>query len=117
MVKARDAVTWFDSPESWRAWLAANHAREREVWAGIAKVHVDGGLKYQAAVDEGLCFGWIDGLTHSVDADGYAIRFTPRKPKSSWTEKNVGIAQRMIEEGRMHPSGLAVFEARKRDQA
>jgi len=113
MVKARDEVTWFDSAEAWRAWLDAHHASERELWVGIAKVHVPDGLRYQEAVDEALCYGWIDGLTHGVDAEGYAIRFTPRRPRSSWTATNVALVERFLEEGRMRPAGIAAYEARK----
>lgn len=113
MVKQRDEAIWFDSPVGWRSWLEEHHATERECWVGISKKHVEGGVGYLESVLEALCFGWIDGLTHGVDEDGYAIRFTPRKPKGNWTDLNVERVRQLIAEGRMHPAGLAVFEARR----
>ena len=62
MVKARDEATWFPTAAAWRAWLEANHDSATELWVGISKKHVEGGLSYTEAVDEALCFGWIDGI-------------------------------------------------------
>jgi uncharacterized protein YdeI (YjbR/CyaY-like superfamily) len=114
MVKTRDEVTWFASPAEWRAWLEEHHDTERELWVGIAKVHIEDGVHYLESVEEALCFGWIDGLTHGVDADGYAIRYTPRKPKGNWTETNVQRVEALIAAGRMHESGLRAFANRPR---
>jgi uncharacterized protein YdeI (YjbR/CyaY-like superfamily) len=69
-------------------------------------------MVYAEAVDEALCFGWIDGLVKSIDADSYMQRFTPRKPRSIWSKINVGHIARLTAAGRMTPAGLAAFEAR-----
>ena len=70
------------------------------------------GVTYAQALDEALCFGWIDGVRRSVDADSFSIRFTPRKPRSIWSRINVGHVDRLQKEGRMMPAGVAAFEAR-----
>jgi uncharacterized protein YdeI (YjbR/CyaY-like superfamily) len=112
LAKARDEVTWFDSPESWRAWLEENHATATEIWLGISKKHVEGGVSYVDAVEEGLCFGWIDGVTHTVDSDGYAQRFTPRTRTSNWSAVNLKRMEELIAEGRVHPAGRRAWEER-----
>jgi uncharacterized protein YdeI (YjbR/CyaY-like superfamily) len=94
--------------DGWRTWLQANHAIEKEAWLLINKKHVTGpGVTYDEALDEALCFGWIDGLMRSVDADTFMLRFSPRKARSIWSESNKGRVQRLIEEGRMAAAGLA----------
>jgi uncharacterized protein YdeI (YjbR/CyaY-like superfamily) len=96
--------------DGWRSWLQANHAGEKEAWLLINKKHVAGpGVTYEEALDEALCFGWIDGLMHGVDADGYALRFSPRKPRSIWSESNKRRVQRLIELGRMTEAGMAAI--------
>ena len=112
MVKARDEVIWFETPDEWRAWLEANHATEREVWIGLRKKHVPVGITWPEAVDEALCFGWIDGLANAVDADGYAQRFTPRKRTSNWSAVNLKRIEELIAEGRVHPAGLRAWKER-----
>jgi len=117
MAKPRDDVTWFDSPAAWRDWLAANHATETELWVGLRKTHVPVGITWPEAVDEALCFGWIDGLTHTVDADGYTCRITPRKPRSIWSAVNLKRIEELIAEGRVHESGLRVYQERDLSRA
>ncbi|MBE1492726.1 YdeI/OmpD-associated family protein [Plantactinospora soyae] len=99
-----------------RAWLSANHATSPGVWVALTK---KGGtvttLTWQQAVDEGLCFGWIDGQARKRDQEASWIRFTPRSPRSSWSQRNVSHVARLEEEGRMLPSGRAVVEAAKAD--
>jgi uncharacterized protein YdeI (YjbR/CyaY-like superfamily) len=112
MAKARDEVTWFDSPAAWRGWLEANHATEREIWVGLRKKHVPVGITWPEAVDEALCFGWIDGLANAVDENGYAQRFTPRKRSSNWSAVNLKRIEELIAEGRVHPAGLRAWEER-----
>lgn len=112
MVKARDEATWFSTPTEWRSWLESNHDSITEIWLGLRKKHVTTGISYKEALDEALCFGWIDGLTHSVDADGYTIRFTPRKAKSTWSAVNLKRIDELIAEGRLHESGRRAFEER-----
>ena len=112
LVKAREEVVWFASPSEWRAWLEQHHATETEIWVGIRKVHVSEGISYAEAVDVALCFGWIDGISHTVDADGYTNRYTPRKPRSIWSAVNLRRIEELIAEGRVHESGMRVYEGR-----
>jgi uncharacterized protein YdeI (YjbR/CyaY-like superfamily) len=93
----------------WRAWLAEHHDREREIWLVFWKKHTGKPcVPYVEAVDEALCFGWIDSLVRRLDDDRYAQKFTPRQAKKSgWTELNRRRFARLVEEGRMTPAGLA----------
>jgi uncharacterized protein YdeI (YjbR/CyaY-like superfamily) len=94
--------------ESWRAWLQENHAVEKETWLVILKRRSAGpGISYEEAVEEALCFGWIDGLMRSVDTETFTLRFSPRKSRSIWSEGNKQRAERLIEQGRMTEAGLA----------
>jgi len=104
---------FFDGPEAWRAWLAEHHATEREVEVGFYRKAT--GLQtmtWSQAVDEALCFGWIDGVRHSIDDVSYRNRFTPRKPRSNWSRVNIAKVGALIAQGRMESAGLAAFEAR-----
>lgn len=101
-----------------RAWFEKNAAKETELWmkyykAGSGKA----GVRYQEALDEALCFGWIDGQSKGIDEESYAQRWTPRKKGSYWSSVNIGKAERLLAEGRMTPAGLAAFEARDRQAA
>jgi uncharacterized protein YdeI (YjbR/CyaY-like superfamily) len=113
MAKARDEAVWFASVGEWRSWLETHHATAVEIWLGLSKSHVRGGVAYPDAVDEALCFGWIDGITHTVDADGFTVRFTPRKAKSSWSAINLRRISGLRADGRVQPAGLAAFERRQ----
>lgn len=112
-----DADTFF-APDraAWREWLAAHHGERTQVWLLLHKKHVEEpSVSYDAAVEEALCWGWIDGLTKRWDERSYAVRFTPRKSGSVWSESNVTRVARMIAEGRMTPAGMAlVAEAKRR---
>jgi uncharacterized protein YdeI (YjbR/CyaY-like superfamily) len=104
---------FFKSPEEFRRWLEQNHASAEEILVGFHKK--DSGKKsitYAEALDEALCFGWIDGVRRSFDETSYTIRFTPRKPKSIWSLVNVRHVERLMQEGRMHAAGIAAFERR-----
>jgi uncharacterized protein YdeI (YjbR/CyaY-like superfamily) len=104
---------FFAGPEEFRAWLAANHATEREVFLGLYKKHTGRQtLTWVQAVREALCFGWIDGITRRIDEDAYCIRFTPRRRGSNWSAINVRHVEELLAAGRMHPSGIAAFERR-----
>lgn len=104
---------YFKSSADFRRWLAANHAQGTELWIGFYKKDSGrGGITYAEALDEALCFGWIDGLKKRVDALSYTMRFTPRKPKSNWSRLNIGHAERLKVAGRMTPPGLKAYEAR-----
>jgi len=98
----------------WRAWLEQNHSVEQELWVGLYKR--DSGrpsITWPEAVDGALCFGWIDGVRHSIDGTSYKIRFTPRKPRSIWSAINVKRATELSSMGLMHAAGLAAFEKRE----
>jgi uncharacterized protein YdeI (YjbR/CyaY-like superfamily) len=106
-------VAHFASPAEWRAWLAENHDRVTELVLALRKKGASkGGITYREALDEALCFGWIDGVTRRVDEDYYAVRFTPRKARSVWSAVNIKRVGELTAEGRMHPAGLKVFEGR-----
>jgi uncharacterized protein YdeI (YjbR/CyaY-like superfamily) len=101
--------------DAWRAWLAGHHGSAHFVWLLIHKKHVaEPSVSYDEAVEEALCWGWIDGLTNRWDERSYAVRFTPRRPGSIWSESNVARVGRMIAQGRMTPAGQALVDEAKR---
>ena len=92
----------------WRAWLVEHHEAEREIWLVFAKKHTGiASVRYEEAVEEALCFGWIDTTVRSVDAAFYVQRYTPRRADSVWSALNLQRVERMVEAGRMTPAGLA----------
>ncbi|OGO08523.1 MAG: hypothetical protein A2Y61_00455, partial [Chloroflexi bacterium RBG_13_60_13] len=101
--------------KGWRAWLEQNHATEKEVWLVLYKKHVARpGISLEDAVEEALCFGWIDGRLRRIDDEKHILRFSPRRRGSIWSESNKRRAERMIEQGRMTEAGLAkVSEAKE----
>ena len=106
-------VVYFESPSAFRRWLAAHHAAAAELWVGYRpKASGLPSLTWEESVDEALCHGWIDGVRMRVDG-GFAIRFTPRRPGSIWSARNVARVEALAAEGRMRPAGLAAFEARR----
>lgn len=104
----------------WRAWLNENHASAPEVWLVFYK-KTSGklGVSYEEAVEEALCFGWIDGKAKSLDAERWAQRFTPRRPRSNWSESNKKRVRRLIEQGLMTSAGLSrvTFPLEEMDKA
>jgi uncharacterized protein YdeI (YjbR/CyaY-like superfamily) len=108
---------FFDSPEAFYAWLEENHATEDEVYVGFHKQHTGKrAMSWSEAVDQALCFGWIDGRANKIDDDRYMQRFTPRRSGSDWSEINVEKVARLKEAGRMRPAGLAAFEQRSEER-
>lgn len=101
----------------WRVWLEANHDRSTGVWLAQAKKGTvePTSLTYAQAVDEALCFGWIDGQRVGHDDATFRQRYTPRRPQSPWSKRNVGIIERLTADGRMHAAGLAEVERAKAD--
>jgi uncharacterized protein YdeI (YjbR/CyaY-like superfamily) len=98
--------------------LRAHHRSARELLVRCYKVSAkEKGLTYREALDEALCFGWIDGVRRGVDSESFSTRFTPRKPKSYWSAVNIRRAQELEAEGRMHPAGTAAFGARETENA
>ena len=93
-----------------RKWLQENHTSKKEIWLiQYKKATKKPSLNYVDAVEEALCFGWIDGLEKRMDAEQYALRFSPRRPKSNWTETNKERARKLIAEGKMTEAGLATL--------
>ena len=110
--------TFFQSASDFRKWLASNHDKVHELWVGFYKKGSDkGGVSYLEAVDEALCFGWIDGLKKRVDDVSYTHRFTPRKAKSTWSAVNIKRAGELQQLGRMAPPGLKTFAGRDEQKA
>ena len=106
-------VRFFETPAELRAWLEANHETATELWVGFHKKATGRpSITWSEAVDQALCFGWIDGVRKSVDASSYANRFTPRRPTSAWSKVNIEKVARLREQGLMRPAGLRAFEAR-----
>jgi uncharacterized protein YdeI (YjbR/CyaY-like superfamily) len=108
-------IVHFSSQEEFRKWLVKNHAAASELFIGFHKKSSGKkGATYSEALDEALCFGWIDGVRRSIDADSYMIRFTPRKPKSIWSLVNVRHVERLQKAGKMAEPGLKAFALREK---
>ncbi len=104
----------FRSREHWRAWLAENHAAAQEIWLIVRKKHTNrAGLTYAEALEEALCFGWIDGILKRIDDEKHTIRFSPRRKNSIWSEQNKKRVAKLIQEGRMTEAGLAKVDEAK----
>lgn len=104
---------FFDDGEAFRAWLEEHHATETEVRVGFHKRDSGkGGITWPEAVDEALCYGWIDSVLSRIDDASYAIRFTPRKPNSIWSAINLVKVLRLIEAGRMREPGMRAYDQR-----
>ena len=105
--------TFFATIASLRRWFARHGASESELWIGYyKKASGKGGVVYKEALDEALCWGWIDGVIRSIDDTRYMQRWTPRKPKSIWSKVNVRKVEALIAAGRMMPAGRAAFDRR-----
>lgn len=105
---------FFRSSSELREWFEEHHATAGELWVGYyKKTSGKPSITWPESVDEALCYGWIDGIRQSVDDLRYQIRFTPRKPVSTWSTVNIQRAQALIEQGRMRPAGLKAFQARQ----
>ncbi len=110
--------TFFQSASEFRKWLASNHDKFQELWVGFYKKDSGKtGVRYLEAVDEALCFGWIDGLKKRVDGVSYTHRFTPRKTKSTWSAVNIRRVGELQQLGRMAAPGLKAFAGRDEQKA
>ena len=106
-------LTYFATQQDFRNWLEKNYDKETELLVGFYKVDSGKpGITWPQSVDQALCFGWIDGIRKSVDSESYSIRFTPRKPKSTWSAINIRKVEEMNKLGLMLPAGLAAYEKR-----
>lgn len=97
--------------EEWRAWLESNHDKKTEIWLiyykqGSGKPRIP----YKDAVEEALCYGWIDGIVKPIDAEKYTQRYSPRKKDSNWSELNISIVEKLIGQRRMAEPGLKAYE-------
>lgn len=110
------SIAFFETQQAWEGWLADNHNREPGVWVKFAKK--DSGIasmNYQQAMEGALIYGWIDGQSKSVDGQYWLQKFTPRRPKSSWSKINCEKAEALIAAGRMQPAGMEQVERAKAD--
>jgi uncharacterized protein YdeI (YjbR/CyaY-like superfamily) len=104
---------FFSTPAEFRTWLEQNHDKANELMLGFHKKSSGKkSITYHEALDEALCFGWIDGVRRKLNETSYEQRFTPRKPRSIWSLVNVKHVERLKNEGRMHSSGLEAYERR-----
>lgn len=114
-MEEREAI-YFDGPGHWRSWLEEHHASATGVWLGYWKKHTGRAvLTWSQAVDQALCFGWIDSVRQSVDENRSRQRFTPRRPGSAWSRINVAKVADLEAQGLMTAAGRAAFEARLAD--
>src|SRR3970040_276094 len=96
--------------DEFRNWLIKNHKTKKEIWViQYKKATKKSSIHYADALEEAICFGWIDGFEKGMDAERYATRFSPRRPKSNWTNTNKDRARKMIAEGRMTEAGRATL--------
>jgi uncharacterized protein YdeI (YjbR/CyaY-like superfamily) len=109
----KEKAIYFPDGAALRAWFAEHAATAQELFVGYYKRHTGKpSPTWSESVDEALCFGWIDGVRHSVDADRYTNRFTPRRKGSNWSLINVNKVAALIKAGKMTPAGLAAYEGR-----
>jgi len=107
------SIKYFPDAESWRRWLHSHHADVDALWVGFYKKATGKrSITWEESVDQALCYGWIDGIRRTVDSMSYAIRFTPRKPKSTWSTVNVKRVAALTAAGQMHRAGLDAYAAR-----
>jgi uncharacterized protein YdeI (YjbR/CyaY-like superfamily) len=103
--------------DEWRAWLQVNHEKESVVWLVFYKKHAGKhGISYEDAVDEALCFGWVDSLVKRIDEDRYAQKFTPRKPGSKWSKLNRERMRKLRNQGSMTRFGLEAYKNRSMER-
>ncbi len=119
MAKANPPVpTSFKTPAAFRRWLSRHHASENELMMRLFKVHAKNrGIGYREALDEALCFGWIDGVVRRYDDYSFLQRFSPRRPRSRWSQVNVKRFAELKAAGRVAPPGQAAFDAWNGDAA
>jgi len=108
-----DKVLFFQTPDEFSEWLSLNYEKKDVQWIGYYKVATGKpSMTWEESVREALCYGWIDGLRKTIDDESYKIRFTPRRPNSHWSDKNIRMVEELITEGKMKESGLKKFEMR-----
>ena len=109
-------ILWFKSPAEFRSWLKKNHTDSHGIWLRIFKKGSgEKSISYAEALDQALCYGWIDGQKQAHDAHSWLQKFTPRRPGSGWSKINTTHVERLIKSGQMAPAGLKAVEAAKND--
>lgn len=109
---------FFPTQEDFRKWLEENHDKKDEIIVGFYNVKSGkGGMNWSEAVDQALCFGWIDGVRRKVDDESYSNRFTPRRATSNWSAVNIEKVRVLTEKDLMMPAGIAAFEKRKEEKS
>jgi uncharacterized protein YdeI (YjbR/CyaY-like superfamily) len=109
---------FFERPEELRSWLEENHETAPDLWVGFYKKAAGKpSITWSQAVDEALSFGWIDSLAKGIDEHSHRLRFTPRRPGSTWSKVNIAKVAKLAAEGRMRPAGLRAFEARSEERS
>jgi uncharacterized protein YdeI (YjbR/CyaY-like superfamily) len=109
---------FFKTPDEFRKWLEKHHETEKELLVGFYKVGTKKpSMTWSEAVDQALCFGWIDGVRRSIDDESYCNRFTPRKPTSNWSAINIKKVEELTKAGLMTPAGQKAFELRKEEKS
>jgi uncharacterized protein YdeI (YjbR/CyaY-like superfamily) len=111
-------VLFFPSTTEFRQWLSQNYKTEKEAVVGFYKVSTGKpSMTWSESVDVALCYGWIDGIRRSIDAESYCIRFTPRNPKSVWSKINIAKVEKLIQEGWMTDAGLEAYSKRNDEKS
>ncbi|TDQ78317.1 YdeI/OmpD-associated family protein [Sphingobacterium yanglingense] len=113
---AEAIIKSFKSQEAWRHWLAKNQDMQEGIWLQVFKVNSGiESIKITEALDEALCFGWIDGQRKGYDEQSYLQKYTPRRAQSIWSKRNIGIVGKLIADGKMMPRGYVEIEKAKTD--
>lgn len=116
LIMANNSVqpTFFPTQSSFRKWMEKNHRNEKELLVGFYKTNSGKkSITWGESVDEAICFGWIDGIRKSIDAESYCIRFTPRKSTSIWSAINIKKVEELTQKGLMYPAGTEAYSKRK----
>lgn len=109
---------FFPNQSEFRQWLEENHDKETELIVGFYRIGSGKpSTTWSEAVDQALCFGWIDGVRRKIDEESYSNRFTPRRPNSNWSAVNIRKIEELTKQGLMKPAGIAAFEKRKEEKS
>ncbi len=114
--KKEASIKSFKSAKAWRTWLDKNQEQQEGIWMQVFKT--DSGIesiKITEALDEALCYGWIDGQRKSYDEQSYLQKYVPRRAQSIWSKRNIGLVENLIKEGKMTPRGFAEIDKAKAD--
>lgn len=111
-------ATFFSSAAEFREWLSKHHQTDKELIVGFYKLNTDKpSMTWSESVDQALCYGWIDGVRRTIDAESYSIRFTPRRVNSIWSDINIKKIETLTAQGLMQEAGLLIFNKRKPEKS